>query len=60
MRLTLTRRDLCKSALAAGSAFRLRAGQTTAFKLGIITDELTGKLEEALTRSRKLLEEMNA
>ena len=48
MRLTLTRRDLCKSALAAGSAFRLRAGQTMAFKLGIITDELTGKLEEAL------------
>jgi len=48
MRLSLTRRDLCKSALAAGSAFRLRAGQTTAFKLGIITDELTGKLEEAL------------
>jgi sugar phosphate isomerase/epimerase len=48
MRLTLTRRDLCKSALAAGSAFRLRAGQTTALKLGIITDELTGKLEEAL------------
>jgi sugar phosphate isomerase/epimerase len=26
----------------------LGAGQTTAFKLGIITDELTGKLEEAL------------
>lgn len=48
MRLTLTRRDLCKSALAAGSAFRLAAGQTMAFKLGIITDELTGKLEEAL------------
>jgi sugar phosphate isomerase/epimerase len=48
MRLTLTRRDLCRSALAASSAFRLRAGQTTAFKLGIITDELTGKLEEAL------------
>jgi sugar phosphate isomerase/epimerase len=48
MRLTLTRRDLCKNALAAGSALRLRAGQATAFKLGIITDELTGKLEEAL------------
>src|SRR6516164_1438737 len=48
MRLSFTRRDLCKSALAAGSAFRLGAGQTTALKLGIITDELTGKLEEAL------------
>ena len=48
MRLTLTRRDLCKNALAAGSALRLGAGQATAFKLGIITDELTGKLEEAL------------
>src|SRR6516225_10237809 len=48
MRLSFTRRDLCKSALAAGSAFRLGAGQTRAFKLGIITDELTGKLEEAL------------
>jgi L-ribulose-5-phosphate 3-epimerase len=48
MRLTLTRRDLCKSTLAAGSALRLRAGQTRAFKLGIITDELTGKLEDAL------------
>jgi sugar phosphate isomerase/epimerase len=48
MRLTLTRRDLCRSAIAAGSVFRLRAGQTNAFKLGIITDELTGKLEEAL------------
>jgi len=48
MRLTLTRRGLFKSALAASSAFRLGAGQTTAFKLGIITDELTGKLEEAL------------
>jgi L-ribulose-5-phosphate 3-epimerase len=48
MRLTLTRRDLSKSVLSASSAFLLRAGQTTAFKLGIITDELTGKLEEAL------------
>ena len=48
MRLTLTRRDLCKSALAAGAAFRLGAGEATAFKLGIITDELTGNLEEAL------------
>ena len=48
MRLTLTRRDLCKSALASGAAFRLGAGQTDSFKLGIITDELTGSLEEAL------------
>jgi sugar phosphate isomerase/epimerase len=48
MRLTWTRRDLWKSALAASSAFRLGAGQTTAFKLGIISDELTGKLEEAV------------
>jgi len=48
MRLTLTRRDLCRSAIAAGSVFRLRAGQPNMFKLGIITDELTGKLEEAL------------
>src|SRR5438552_3127490 len=48
MRLTLTRRDLCKSALVAGGALRLRAGETQGFKLGIITDELTGKLEEAL------------
>src|ERR1700757_307974 len=52
MRLTLTRkwtrRDVCKSALAAASAFQLRAAQTNGFKLGIITDELTDKLEEAL------------
>jgi sugar phosphate isomerase/epimerase len=48
MRLTLTRRDLCKGALIGGSAFRLRAGQTTSFKLGIITDEVTGQLEDAL------------
>src|SRR6266516_4518432 len=48
MRLTLTRRDLCKGMLAAGAAFPLRAGQTSSFKLGIITDELTGNLEEAL------------
>jgi L-ribulose-5-phosphate 3-epimerase len=46
--LTLTRRDLCRSALAAGAAFTLRAGQSNSFKLGIITDELTGNLEEAL------------
>lgn len=48
MRLTLTRRDLCTVALASGSAFRLRAGRTNAFKLGIITDELTDQLEDAL------------
>ena len=48
MRLTLTRRDLCKGVLAAGPAFSLRAGQTNTFKLGIITDELTGQLEDAL------------
>jgi L-ribulose-5-phosphate 3-epimerase len=48
MRLTLTRRNLCKSALVAASAFQLRAAQTNGFKLGIITDELTDKLEEAL------------
>jgi sugar phosphate isomerase/epimerase len=48
MRLTLTRRGFCARALAAGSALRLRAGQTNMFKLGIITDELTGQLEDAL------------
>jgi len=48
MRLMLTRRDLCKGALAAGSVFELRAGQANRFKLGIITDELTGQLEDAL------------
>jgi L-ribulose-5-phosphate 3-epimerase len=48
MRLTLTRRDMWKSALLAGSALRLGAGETQGFKLGIITDELTDKLEEAL------------
>jgi sugar phosphate isomerase/epimerase len=48
MRLNLTRRDLWKGAIAAGSAFRLRAGQANMFKLGIITDELTGQLEDAL------------
>lgn len=48
MRLTLTRRDFSKAALAAGSALRLRAGQANMFKLGIITDELTGELQDAL------------
>jgi len=46
--LNLTRRDLWKSALAVGSAWPLRAGQPNAWKLGIIADELTDKLEEAL------------
>jgi len=48
MRLTLTRRDLCTGALAAGSASRLLVGQAYSFKLGIITDELTGQLDDAL------------
>jgi sugar phosphate isomerase/epimerase len=48
MRLTVTRRDFSKAALAAGTALRLRAGQTNMFKLGIITDELTGELQDAL------------
>ena len=49
MRLTLTRRDLCKGAIAATSALPLRSGQSERFKLGIVTDELTGKLEDALS-----------
>ena len=48
MRLTLTRRNLFKGALAAGSAFRLAAGTNTGFKLGIINDELTQDLDQAL------------
>jgi sugar phosphate isomerase/epimerase len=48
MRLTVTRRDFSKAALAAGTALRLRAGQTNMFKLGIITDELTGELQDSL------------
>jgi sugar phosphate isomerase/epimerase len=48
MRFTLTRRNLFKGALAAGSAFRLAAGTTTGFRLGIITDELTEDLDQAL------------
>src|SRR5438128_341186 len=48
MKLTLRRRDLLKSSMAAGLAFRLRAGQSNAFKLGIIADELTDNLDEAL------------
>jgi L-ribulose-5-phosphate 3-epimerase len=34
--------------VAAGSALRLGAGANASLKLGIITDELTGNLEEAL------------
>jgi sugar phosphate isomerase/epimerase len=45
--MTLSRRDLCKTALLAGSALTLRAGESSGFKLGIITDELTDKLDEA-------------
>ena len=48
MRLTLTRRDFSKAAAAAGCAWRLQAGQKNMFKLGIITDELTEELQEAL------------
>ena len=48
MRLTLTRRKLFKSALVVGSVGKLLAGENKTFKLGIITDELTGQLEEAL------------
>jgi sugar phosphate isomerase/epimerase len=44
----LTRRDLFKRVLAAAPAFRLYAGSTSGFKLGIITDELTGDLDQAL------------
>jgi sugar phosphate isomerase/epimerase len=48
MRLTLTRRNFFAGAVTAASALRLRAGQTNMFKLGIITDELTEHLEDAL------------
>ncbi len=54
MRPNPTRRDLLKSSLAAVSvlsAARLdarQASETMGFKLGIITDELTGDLEKAL------------
>jgi len=48
MRLTLTRRNLFKGALAASSAFGLSAGTSTGFRLGIITDELTEDLDQAL------------
>ena len=45
------RRDLLKSAIAAVPLWRSRAAETGAmngFKVGIITDELTGELERAL------------
>ncbi len=46
----MTRRDVLKSSLAVASALKLNAGSiadTHGFKLGIITDELTTKLDEA-------------
>ena len=51
MTLKLTRRHLLKNTLIAGAAARLsggQGGQKDAFRLGIITDELTTNLEEAL------------
>jgi sugar phosphate isomerase/epimerase len=48
----MTRRDVLAGAIAAGSIWPLRAAETAGtngFKLGIITDELTNKLDEALT-----------
>jgi sugar phosphate isomerase/epimerase len=45
--MKLTRRQLCKHALLSGVAIPMFGGQTP-FKLGIITDELTDKLDEAL------------
>jgi sugar phosphate isomerase/epimerase len=45
----VTRRDLIKTSVLAGAGAQLRAGENAGgFKLGIITDEITGKLEEAL------------
>jgi L-ribulose-5-phosphate 3-epimerase len=47
----MTRRDLLKTTLAAGAISQFAAGATTdthGFKLGIISDELTQNLEEAL------------
>src|SRR5579862_2369516 len=46
----MTRRDVLKASMIAAPAWKLSAAsiaQTHGFKLGIITDELTGKLEEA-------------
>jgi sugar phosphate isomerase/epimerase len=50
--MQLTRRDVLKGAAAAGALSSLAAGGTDpahGFHLGIITDELTSNLEEALT-----------
>jgi L-ribulose-5-phosphate 3-epimerase len=47
----MTRRDLLKTSLAAGAASQFAVGATTGthgFKLGIISDELTQNLDEAL------------
>ena len=47
----MTRRDLLAGAVAAGSVWPLHAGKTAGtdgFKLGIITDELTNQLDQAL------------
>jgi L-ribulose-5-phosphate 3-epimerase len=47
----MTRRDLLKTTLAAGAISEFAAGATTdthGFKLGIISDELTQNLDEAL------------
>jgi sugar phosphate isomerase/epimerase len=48
MRVTFTRREFCGTSLAAVSALRLHAGNSAVFKLGIITDELTQDLDQAL------------
>jgi hypothetical protein len=52
MRAKVTRRDLVKASLAAIPALSLAAeatnDRTAGFKLGIITDEITSDLEEAL------------
>jgi len=45
----LTRRNLLKSSVLAGAASRLQAAKMdVSFKLGIITDEISEKLEDAL------------
>jgi sugar phosphate isomerase/epimerase len=48
MKSKLTRRNLIKGALAGASTLRLRAGGAAPFKLGIITDEITGEFDQAL------------
>jgi sugar phosphate isomerase/epimerase len=48
MKAKLTRRNLIQGALAGASTLRLRAGGAAPFKLGIITDELTGEFDQAL------------